>query len=366
MPSSRIPSLSVLFVAFGISGCALAVGAAVYAGARVGAGLERGGPGPEAAAAMAAAAGNFSPGFVNASAPSSFLARFPSALDPNASLPDLDFRVPDPGLLAARSIDRLFLSPVPGNAQVLAFYGHPGSKNMGILGRYPKEELARLIKSYARLYDEANGGLGLIPAFYLIYGTCWPGGEIGYLKDSIVEDYVEYARKEGMLVFVDHQIGKYGVEAAITRILPWLKLPNVHLAIDPEWRTESPMLEIGAVGSEELNRAQELISGYMKAEGIPGTKMLVVHQFNAKMIRDRDFVRADYEGVILVHISDGFGPPGVKRGAYAFNAKADNMPVKGFKLFFKSELAGAGYDEPLLEPAEVAALDPSPVLVIYQ
>ncbi len=365
MPSSRIPSLSVLFMAFGISGCALAVGAAVYAGTRVGAGLERD-AGAFAARRGPAAYGNAPPAFVYASPATSGRARFPSAFDPALFRPDPDFRVPDPELLAARMADRAFLSTLPGNAQVLAFYGHPGSRSMGILGRYPKEELGRLVKEYARLYDESNGELGVVPAFYLIYGTCWPGGEIGYLKDSIVEDYIEYARKEGMLVFVDHQIGKYGVEAAIGRLLPWLRYPNVQLAIDPEWRTSAPMLEIGAVTADELNLAQELMSRYMKEKGVAGTRMLVVHQFNAKMIRDRDSVLADYEGVILVHTSDGFGPPEMKKGAYAFNAKARNMPVKGFKLFFKSDVAGAGYDEPLLEPAQVSALDPRPVLVIYQ
>ncbi|HOX31277.1 MAG TPA: hypothetical protein PLB91_03045, partial [Spirochaetales bacterium] len=70
--------------------------------------------------------------------------------------------------------------PVLANNQVLAFYGKPDSRRMGILGEYSKEELAKLLRGYAKLYDEANGEPGVVPAFYLIYGTCWPGGEIGY------------------------------------------------------------------------------------------------------------------------------------------------------------------------------------------
>jgi hypothetical protein len=42
------------------------------------------------------------------------------------------------------------------------------------------------------------------------------------------------------------------------------------------------------------------------------------------------------------------------------------MPLKGFKLFFKTTVEGAGYDDPLLLPAEVLALDPRPRLIIYQ
>ena len=88
--------------------------------------------------------------------------------------------------------------------------------------------------------------------------------------------------------------------------------------------------------------------------------MLIVHQFQAKMISDREKVRADYDGVLLIHTADGFGPPALKRSSYASNAKAANMPLKGFKLFFKTDIEGAGYDDPLLLPAEVLALDPLP------
>ncbi len=279
----------------------------------------------------------------------------------------ISYAVPDAEDVARRAALAEAAIPVLANNQVLAFYGHPNSKRMGILGEYPKEELARLLKGYAKLYDEANGPLlGVVPAFYLIYGTCWPGGEIGYLRDSIVQDYIDYASREGMLVFIDHQIGKYPVEEAMRRLLPFTKYPNVHLALDPEWRTTAPMREIGSITAEELNAAQAALDAYLEREGIPGRKMLVVHQFKGKMIQGRERVRADYERVILIHTADGFGAPALKRNTYAFNALATNMPVKGFKLFFKSGYPGAGYDEPLLTPPEVIALDPMPRLIIYQ
>jgi hypothetical protein len=237
---------------------------------------------------------------------------------------------------------------------------------MGILGEYPKEELASILEGYARLYDEQNGPEGVVPAFYLIYGTCWPGGEIGYLKESLVKSYIDFAAEKGMLVFIDHQIGKFPVAEAMARLLPWLKYLNVHIALDPEWRTEEPMKVIGCVSAEEINEAEASMSDYMEAEGIPGQKMLVVHQFQDRMIADRDKVRADYDGVLLVHTADGFGPPGLKRWSYSTNAKAGNIPLKGFKLFFKTDVTGAGYDDPLLLPSEVLALEPKPRLVIYQ
>jgi hypothetical protein len=256
--------------------------------------------------------------------------------------------------------------PVLANNQVLAFYGHPFSKRMGILGEYSKEDLARLIKGYAKLYDAANGDMGVVPAYYLIYGTCWPGGDIGYLKESVVKDYIDYGASQGMLVFVDHQIGKYSVEEAMGRLLPFLKYPNVHLALDPEWRTTAPMQEIGSITAEEVNKAESMMSDYMNANGISGVRMLVIHQFRSSMIMGRERVKADNDRVLLVHTADGFGPPALKKNTYALNALAGNMPLKGFKLFFKTTVPGAGYDDPLLTPPEVLALNPRPALIIYQ
>jgi hypothetical protein len=265
-----------------------------------------------------------------------------------------------------RASEQTALIPAIANNRILAFYGKPDSKSMGILGEYSKEDLATIMEGYARLYKEQSGDEGVVCAFYLIYGTCWPGGEIGYLKDSTVKEYIDFASEHGMLVFVDHQIGKYPVADAVNRLLPWLKYPNVHIAIDPEWRTVSPMQVIGSVKADEINDAEKAMSEYIEAEGIPGIKMLVIHQFQDRMISERDKVRADYDGVLLIHTADGFGPPALKRASYAFNAKALNIPIKGFKLFFKTTVKGAGYDEPLLLPSDVLALDPSPRLVIYQ
>jgi len=277
-------------------------------------------------------------------------------------MPQTVERQPQPG-------QRLFSSdriPLLANNSVIAFYGHPFSKQMGVLGLYSKEEIARRVKEYARRYDAVNGPDGVVPAYYIIYGTCWPKGEIGYLDDAVLEDYIKYAQSQGMIVFVDHQIGKYSVRESMEKILPFLRYPNVHLAIDPEWRTLNPMKEIGSITAAELNEAQKIMQDYIIEHKIPGIRMLVVHQFHEKMITDRQEVKANFDRVLLVHTADGFGSPALKRNTYAMNSRADNMPVKGFKLFFKSDFPLAGYDIPLLSPEEVMALEPRPSLIIYQ
>ncbi len=252
------------------------------------------------------------------------------------------------------------------NDDVLAYYGKPGVSTMGILGRLSKEENDKRLEALAAQYDAANGQRGVKRAFYLIYGTVWPEGEIGILKEATTREWVEYALRRGMIVFLDHQIGKYTVEEAMARLLPWLAYPNVHLALDPEWRTTKPMKEIGSVKADELNAAQAQMQAYIEERGLPGRRMLVVHQFKPYMIREAETLRADFDRVHLVHCADGFGNPAVKLEAYQRNAAKTNLPLKGYKLFYESGYPGAGFDKPLMSPAQVMALSPAPALVMYQ
>ena len=252
------------------------------------------------------------------------------------------------------------------SSDILAYYGHPNSRNMGILGRYSIEELDKLLTEQAAEYEKVSDGRRVVKAFYIIYGTVWPGGDIGILSNEILMRYIDYGLKNDLLVFIDHQIGKYDPVESLKRMLPYLKYPNVHLALDPEWRTLKPLIEIGSVTAEEINKAQQVMEDYIIQNNIPGERMLVIHQFNYVMIKNRSAVKADFSRVRLVHCADGFGHPGMKRDSYAFNALAENMPVKGFKLFYNFNIPGAGYDDPLMTPKQVYELNPRPYVIMYQ
>ncbi|MDR2494285.1 MAG: hypothetical protein LBD24_03580 [Spirochaetaceae bacterium] len=252
------------------------------------------------------------------------------------------------------------------NNDILAFYGHPNSTKMGILGRYSIEELDSRLTKLTAEYRAVSGGRGVRKAFYLIYGTVWPKGEIGIIGEELLMRYINYALKHDILIFIDHQIGKYHPLDSIKRMFPYLRYPNVHLALDPEWRTTKPMKEIGSVTADEINQAQKAMEDYMVANKIPGERLLVIHQFNVNMISNRERVRTNFERVRLVHCADGFGPPHLKRDSYAMNARAANMPIKGFKLFYNFGIPGAGYDNPLLTPKQVFELNPRPYIIMYQ
>jgi hypothetical protein len=251
------------------------------------------------------------------------------------------------------------------NNDILAFYGHPNSRQMGILGRYSIEELDARLSRLASEY-EAAGGRPVKKAFYIIYGTVWPRGDIGILNEETLLRYIRYGLEHDILIFIDHQIGRFNPLDSLRRMLPYLRFPNVHLALDPEWRTEKPMVEIGSVTAAEINEAQRVMEAYMVEHNIPGERFLVIHQFNWVMIRRREEVRSNFERVRLVHCADGFGNPSLKRSSYAFNAQARNIPVKAFKLFYNFQIPGAGYDHPLLSPREVYNLNPRPYIIMYQ
>jgi hypothetical protein len=298
-----------------------------------------------------------------------------AAIEQIAPLPAAIADAAEPESLDAADGDEADSAPQPDNgsilldSDILAFYGHPVAKNMGILGRYPKDELLEKLSALAGEYRAESGGRDIVKAFYIIYGTVQPGGNIltmSQINEPLLIEWIEYARERGVLIFIDHQIGKYDPVESLATMFPYLKYPNVHLALDPEWRTQKPMQEFGSVSADEINRAQQAMEKYMTENNIEGERMLVIHQFREVMIRNRADVKADFKSVRLVHCMDGVGTPKEKLDTYRFNALAKNMPVKAFKLFYDFKLPGVLVDSPLLTPKDVYALDPRPVVIMYQ
>ncbi|GAB4364949.1 MAG: hypothetical protein Kow009_01700 [Spirochaetales bacterium] len=250
---------------------------------------------------------------------------------------------------------------------IVAFYGHPRSRRMGILGEFDTlPALAEELKRYTRMYDEVNGDRGAIPAFHIIFATVLPEGELAYLDRSLLEQWISFAEEQGILVFLDHQIGKYPISQAMKTLLPYLKYPNVHLALDPEWSTDKPGEELGSVRAEDLNTAQQMMQEYLEGEGIRGEKLLVLHQFNWRMVSRLQDVRSDFSRVVVIHNADGFGTPEEKQKTWAFIREARNLPLKGIKLFLPKSWRKGGFDVPVYTPEDVLSFDPEPKLIMYQ
>ncbi|MFN8468363.1 MAG: hypothetical protein U0X20_22590 [Caldilineaceae bacterium] len=246
------------------------------------------------------------------------------------------------------------------NKTWVTYYGRPGIPLMGIIGEQSAADIMPLIKAKAAEYDEANGPkLGVQPAVHLVWGmaTVDPqpdNSHLGYLAEAEVMPYIEEGLKAGVDVILDSQIANLSPTASISPALPYLKYPNVHLAIDPEFAVVHkgqyiPGNPIGYITAEQVNDVERAMAEYMRTNGITGKRILMVHQFQSNMILDKEELDASLPEVELTLSVDGFGNPYVKTSKY--NALVDaNTPFTSFKLFY-------GWDKPLMTPREALGVD---------
>lgn len=247
--------------------------------------------------------------------------------------------------------------------QVFSYYGNPYTADMGILGELEPEELVQALKDHARLYDSLNGPRAVQPALHLVYATAQPdpgpdGLYLQYVDEETLGEYIDLACENGLLIFLDLQIGRSDVESELAKILPYLQQPHVHVALDPEFAMaegEVPGESIGSLDAADVNAAQALIQDFVEKRGLPD-KVLIVHQFVQDMITHPELIE-DYPRVKLVIDMDGFGPSDIKRVKYGWYAAP--AEYSGFKLFFR-------HDPDLMSEQEVLGLEPVPDVIIYQ
>lgn len=262
-----------------------------------------------------------------------------------------------PDLRCGPTIDREYLA----NTQIVSYYGNPYTAQMGILGELEPPALISEVTAKAAEYDALNGERGVRPAMHIVYGTAQedPGREglhLLYVDDATMREYIDLACENGLLVFIDLQIGRSSVEAEVEKVLDFLEMPNVHLAIDPEFAMppgEIPGESIGTVDAADVNAAQAIVEALIGERGLDD-KIVVVHQFIDEMVTRTELIE-DYSRVRLVMDMDGFGPAEIKRVKYGWYAEPGEY--RGIKLFFQ-------HDPDLMTPAEVLELDPN--VIIYQ
>jgi LysM repeat protein len=262
----------------------------------------------------------------------------------------------------------------------LTYYGRPTVFVMGILGEMNVISLTAELKEKARVLDEVNGAdLRVKPAFHLVHGmaTVTPTAEgdyLEYLDDATVMEYIHQGLRENIAVILDVQVGKLSVSEAISPVLPYLKYPNVHLAVDPEFAMSHPNQAvpgnpIGFVTGEQINEATATIEQYMTENKIRGRRIFLVHQFFDEMIIDKEQLRWESPQVELTFCADGWGDPWGKITKYNnFFAETDAVKYTAFKMFYR-------WDEPVLTEAQSMGVEPynenlgvqvTPNMIIYQ
>ncbi|MEZ4502067.1 MAG: hypothetical protein R3C39_05545 [Dehalococcoidia bacterium] len=255
---------------------------------------------------------------------------------------------------------------IPTNAMIVAFYGYPGFPQMGALGAYEPDEAAIAARRAAAEYDELNGLAPVVPALHLIAAVAHPtpqenGTYLSRLEPETIERYVEVARRHGILLFLDVQIGWADPLDEVRALAPYLAEPFVHLALDPEFATAgsgaAPGQVIGTLPAEDVNRVQDYLARFVREHELP-PKVLVVHQFMEYMLENTDEYDAHPEVEITIDM-DGFGGVEAKLSKYEAYALGSYSERPALKLFYE-------WDTPLLMPADILQLRHPPRMVIYQ
>jgi hypothetical protein len=250
---------------------------------------------------------------------------------------------------------------------MIALYGHPGTPAMGVLGEQGVEESVRRAQELAAGYT-AVVGEPVVPAFEIIatVASTAPGADGDYSAESRPEDlapWVDAASAAGLYVVLDLQPGRADFLSQAQRYTDLLRRPNVGLALDPEWRLtgdERHGAQVGSVGVDELNDAATWLADLTRDAGLP-QKLFMVHQFQTRMVRERERLVTDrHELSVLIH-ADGFGTPAEKLETWEQLHRAAPEGVSwGWKNFFDE-------DRPLFDPARTMGVGPvRPVFVSYQ
>lgn len=284
-------------------------------------------------------------------------------------LGSLHARPADPDdLIAARGPARAAQpAPVPllATHRIVSLYGTPLAPGLGSLGEQGPAATVARARAQADAYTALSDDRTVLPALHLIYATAQasPGADGLYLQrlgDDLIAEYVALTRDNGMLLFLDIQMGRSTVERELGLIAGWLAEGHVHVALDPEFAWgpgRTPVESIGALSAGQINTAQALLAAGAQANGLPG-KILIIHQFRLDMVTDKAQIVAD-PWVELVFDMDGFGSPAAKLATWQVVIQGSPVGLPGIKLFYD-------YDQPLLTPAEVLAFEPRPLVIIYQ
>ncbi len=264
-------------------------------------------------------------------------------------------------------------SPLPGsilpNKRIVAFYGNPLSKRMGILGELPPDEMLKRLDREVKAWERADSTMPVQPALHLITVVAQgsPGRDGLYrlrMSDSLIERVYGWAQKHKAIMFLDLQVAKSTLQAELPRLTTYLMRPDVHLAIDPEFsmkRGGLPGKRIGTYDAADVNFAIELLADLVEKHNLP-PKVLIVHRFTKPMLTNANRIKLDPRVQVVIHM-DGWGPPWMKKDSYEAYVYAEPVQYTGFKLFYKNDTKKG---HALMKPSDVLALFPKPVYIQYQ
>ncbi len=252
--------------------------------------------------------------------------------------------------------------------RIVAYYGNLYSRGMGVLGEYPENVMLDKLSAEVKKWGDADPSTPVIPALHYItvVAQAGPGRDGKYrarMPDAQIDKILEIAKKINGIVFLDVQIGLSNVQTEVPLLEKYLKLPDVHLGIDPEFAMHNgarPGTAIGTLDAVDVNFAAEYLAKIVKENNLT-PKILVIHRFTRPMLTNYKKITPLPEVQIVMNM-DGFGSQGAKLNTYKQFIYKEPVQFTGFKLFYKNDSVRG----PLLSPQQLLKLSPIPVYIQYQ
>lgn len=255
--------------------------------------------------------------------------------------------------------------------RIIAFYGNLYSKKMGILGELPPKQMWERLDSELNAWQNADKSTPVVPALHYIavvaQGSAGDDGKYRFrMPKEQIDSVLAIAKmREGTLVFLDIQIALSTVRDELPILAEYLKLPHVHLGIDPEFSMKDgtrPGKKIGSFNATDINFCSKFLSKLVRDNNLP-PKVLVVHRFTQGMIKNYQDIKLHSEVQIVIDM-DGWGSPNMKFGTHEQFVYKEPVQFTGFKIFYKNDLKKPPHR--LLTPQELLTLKPKPIYIQYQ
>lgn len=254
--------------------------------------------------------------------------------------------------------------------RILAYYGNLYSKQMGVLGEYPEQQMIEKLQAEIKRWQAADTTVEVIPALHYIAVTAQgsPGAGGKYrlrMPFKEIDKVLAMAAKINALVFIDIQVGLGSVQEEVPQFEKYFKMPNVHFGVDPEFSMKTgakPGSVIGTFDAADINFVSNYLAKLVKENNLP-PKILVVHRFTQGMVTNYKNIKLQPEVQIVMDM-DGWGAQARKISTYKSFIYREPVQFTGFKLFYKNDFREPG--SRIMTPEEVLKLKPQPVYIQYQ
>jgi hypothetical protein len=289
---------------------------------------------------------------------------------PVQNMPDSVERKLDPKGLWPIAVPPILPGSILPKYRIVAYYGNLFSKKMGALGEYPKLEMFAKLKQEVQNYAKADTTHPVMPALHAVVTTAQgkPGADGKYrlrMSEKMVDTLLVWAKEINAIVFLDIQVGQSTLQSEIPAWEKYLKMPNVHLGIDPEFSMKEgdiPGKRIGSFNDADINWALDYLKNLVNAAHIP-PKILVVHRFKTYMVENSQNIKPLSEAQVVIDM-DGWGSKELKLSTQLHSIYSEPIGFTGFKLFYKNDIRGTGWK--MMTPDEVMAMYPAPLYIQFQ